>query len=131
MEYFVYIFAAILMAVGLLLVLHVKGALWQEPPADDAREQQWAAYEERRMRVRRDRVWSRVETLHSEFVKREAAAAPARAQAPTPRPEQGGNPGAITPREAGAAGEHLAAPPAAAGTARRLAAPARNSLEIK
>jgi len=117
MDLIVFIFAAILLAVGLLLVLHVKGALWQEPPADAAREQQWAAYEERRMRVRRDRVWSRIETLHSEFVKREGAAAPA--QSPTPRPEQGGNSRAAAPREAGAADERVAAPPAAAGTARR------------
>ena len=114
MDLIVYIFAAILVAAGLLLVLRVKGALWQGPPVDAPREQQWAAYEERRMRLRRDRVWTRIETLHAEFTKREAAPAPA--QPPTPRPEQGGDSCAVAPRESGAAAdEHLAA----AGTARR------------
>ena len=90
MDFIVYIFAAILGAVGLLLVLHVKGALWREPPAVSAREQQLAAYEERRMRVRRDRVWMRIETLHSEFIKREEAAAPGESTSADEQPAAAG-----------------------------------------
>lgn len=104
MDLLVIIFALLLLAMGLLLILHVKGELLREPPAQIAREQQWAAYEARRMRVRRDRVWSRVEMLYSEFAEREAAFAAARAQPPAPRPEQGDDSGAVTPCESGGAG---------------------------
>ncbi|HEY9281914.1 MAG TPA: hypothetical protein VIP46_00520, partial [Pyrinomonadaceae bacterium] len=94
MEIVVFIFAAMLVAIGLLLILHVKGALWAQPPADPVRDQQWSAYEERRMRVRRDRVWWKIETRYYEFAEREAAAAAEREPATAPRPEQGGGRGA-------------------------------------
>lgn len=113
MEIVVFIFAAMLVAIGLLLILHVKGALWAQPPADPLRDQQWSAYEERRMRVRRDRVWWKIETLYSEFAEREAAAA-AREPATAPRPEQGGDRSTLTSRRPGAADGKPAAPSAAA-----------------
>lgn len=62
------------------------------------------------MRVRRDRVWWRVEALHSEFTEREAAGRPREAHGPAPRPVRGGNSDALTPGDVRAAYEQFLTP---------------------
>lgn len=121
MEIGIYIFAAILVAVGVFLILQVRGAEQGEAPPDASREQQWIAYEQRVMRLRRDKVWWRIETLYSEFNEREAGGSTTpQAQAPAPRPEQGGDdPDAALLRELRAAYEQFASQPARPQTDRR------------
>lgn len=67
------VFALLIVSAGLLLIARVRDAVGGAPPPDPSRERQLIAYEERRMRLRRDRVWSRVESMHSEFSERHSS----------------------------------------------------------
>jgi hypothetical protein len=89
-EFSVVIFTSFLLAAGLVLILRVREALRGDPPPADRRDLQWNAYEERRMRLRRDRVWQRMDALYAEFAERQAAGRLPGANAPTHRAGQGG-----------------------------------------
>lgn len=109
MEVFSFIFALLLVGTGVCLILSLRTTLRGDPPPDVQRDRRWAAYEERRMRVRRDRVWRRVESLHSEFNGREAAGGTRAEHPPARRPARGGDAEAVTPGDLMSAFEQFAA----------------------
>jgi hypothetical protein len=72
-------FASLLLGAGLLLALLYRSTSRVTAPERGRRERELMAYESRRMRLRRDRVWWRMESLYSEFAEREADLPAARA----------------------------------------------------
>lgn len=108
MEFGIYIFALILVLTGLFLIARLRPT--RDGRDDDARrDQRWHAYEERQRRVRRDRVWWRVESLYEEFNERQRAGGetreqPAAAAAPAPK---GADSGTFTPERLRAAFEQF------------------------
>lgn len=110
MDFSTVIFASILVVLGVILILRVRDMLRDDPRFETYRDRQLIAYEERRMRVTRDRVWQRVDSLHVEFTRREAAGGPRVSNGSAPRHAQaGGDSRGVKPGEARAVSERTVA----------------------
>ena len=74
MDVYAFIFVAVLLAIGVVLILFVRSGRWEAPDAPGRSLRQEALREERRMQRRRWRVWYKIDELHDLFNERVAAA---------------------------------------------------------